>query len=74
MRCCWLLRRRNCLSYTLVTCLVALPPYSAAEITENPSEGLTAGPLSEDNVFEWEAYIMFVRDARHSAAALIVAC
>eukprot|EP01094_Clydonella_sp_ATCC50884_P018024 TRINITY_DN325_c0_g1_i5.p2 TRINITY_DN325_c0_g1~~TRINITY_DN325_c0_g1_i5.p2 ORF type:complete len:167 (+),score=29.20 TRINITY_DN325_c0_g1_i5:27-527(+) len=28
------------------------------EITQNPSEGLTAGPLSEDNFFEWEAYIM----------------
>ena len=28
------------------------------ELTVNPPEGITAGPISEDNFFEWEALIM----------------
>ncbi|KAJ1966574.1 ubiquitin conjugating enzyme Ubc7/UbcP3 [Dispira parvispora] len=28
------------------------------ELTVNPPEGITAGPVSEDNFFEWEALIM----------------
>lgn len=28
-----------------------------AELTLNPPEGIVAGPLSEDNFFEWEALI-----------------
>ncbi|KAL3899759.1 MAG: hypothetical protein SGCHY_001826 [Lobulomycetales sp.] len=28
------------------------------EITENAPEGITAGPVSEDNLFEWEAVIV----------------
>jgi len=28
------------------------------ELTTNPPEGLTAGPVEEDNLFEWEALIM----------------
>jgi ubiquitin-protein ligase len=27
------------------------------ELTVNPPEGITAGPISEDNFFEWEALI-----------------
>ena len=27
------------------------------EITQNPTEGIVAGPISEDNLFEWEAFI-----------------
>ena len=29
-----------------------------AELTLNPPEGIIAGPMSEDNFFEWEALIM----------------
>jgi len=28
------------------------------ELTVNPPEGITAGPIDEDNFFEWEALIM----------------
>eukprot|EP01121_Diplochlamys_sp_Union-15-3_P004314 TRINITY_DN1436_c0_g1_i1.p1 TRINITY_DN1436_c0_g1~~TRINITY_DN1436_c0_g1_i1.p1 ORF type:complete len:182 (-),score=24.13 TRINITY_DN1436_c0_g1_i1:26-571(-) len=28
------------------------------ELTENPPEGIVAGPITEDNFFEWEALIM----------------
>lgn len=28
-----------------------------AELTLNPPEGIVAGPISEDNFFEWEALI-----------------
>eukprot|EP01120_Amphizonella_sp_Union-15-10_P002971 TRINITY_DN1326_c0_g2_i1.p1 TRINITY_DN1326_c0_g2~~TRINITY_DN1326_c0_g2_i1.p1 ORF type:complete len:178 (-),score=27.49 TRINITY_DN1326_c0_g2_i1:120-653(-) len=28
------------------------------ELTENPPEGIVAGPVSEENFFEWEAFIM----------------
>jgi ubiquitin-protein ligase len=27
-------------------------------MTENPPEGILAGPVSEDNFFVWEAYIL----------------
>lgn len=30
------------------------------ELTLNPPEGIIAGPLDEENFFEWEAYIMYV--------------
>lgn len=32
------------------------------QLTLNPPEGILAGPISESNFFEWEAYItgMFV--------------
>lgn len=29
------------------------------EITKNPPDGVVAGPVSEDNFFEWEALIMY---------------
>ena len=29
-------------------------------MTLNPPEGIIAGPLEEDNFFEWEAYIAYV--------------
>jgi len=35
-----------------------MPVVSCAELTTKPTEGITAGPVSEDNFFEWEAYIM----------------
>lgn len=28
------------------------------QMTLNPPEGILAGPINEDNFFEWEAYIM----------------
>jgi len=28
------------------------------ELTVNPPEGITAGPVDEENIFEWEALIM----------------
>lgn len=31
--------------------------YPIAELTLNPPEGIVAGPISEDNFFEWEALI-----------------
>lgn len=31
--------------------------FSFAELTLNPPEGIVAGPISEDNFFEWEALI-----------------
>jgi hypothetical protein len=31
-----------------------------AELTLNPPEGIVAGPISEENFFEWEALITFV--------------
>lgn len=30
-----------------------------AELTLNPPEGIVAGPISEDNFFEWEALIAY---------------
>mmetsp|Transcript_27283 Transcript_27283/g.30379 ORF Transcript_27283/g.30379 Transcript_27283/m.30379 type:complete len:178 (+) Transcript_27283:22-555(+) len=27
------------------------------ELTENPPEGIIAGPITEDNFFEWEAFV-----------------
>ena len=27
------------------------------EIAQNPPEGIIAGPLTEDNMYEWEAYV-----------------
>ncbi|KAH8245215.1 hypothetical protein KR032_006461 [Drosophila birchii] len=32
-------------------------PLSFAELTLDPPEGIVAGPISEDNFFEWEALI-----------------
>ena len=29
-----------------------------SELTVNPPEGITAGPIDEENFFEWEALIM----------------
>ena len=37
-----------------------LSKLSFAELTLNPPEGIIAGPLEEDNFFEWEAYIAYV--------------
>lgn len=31
-----------------------------AELVTNPPEGIVAGPVSEDNFFEWEALITSV--------------
>lgn len=31
--------------------------FSFSELTLNPPEGIVAGPISEDNFFEWEALI-----------------
>jgi len=30
------------------------------ELTLNPPEGIIAGPVNEENFFEWEALIMYV--------------
>lgn len=30
---------------------------SVVELTLNPPEGIVAGPITEDNFFEWEALI-----------------
>ena len=32
------------------------------ELTLNPPEGIIAGPINEDNFFEWEALIMWVNE------------
>lgn len=34
--------------------------FLSVELTLNPPEGIIAGPLDEENFFEWEAYIMYV--------------
>lgn len=31
-----------------------------SELTTNPPEGILAGPVSDENFFEWEALITFV--------------
>lgn len=31
--------------------------FSVLELVTNPPEGIVAGPVSEDNFFEWEALI-----------------
>lgn len=31
-----------------------------AELTLNPPDGIVAGPISEENFFEWEALITLV--------------
>lgn len=46
-----LLLKRN-ITYRNVTSYVPL-----AELTMDPPEGIAAGPISEDNFFEWEALI-----------------
>ena len=33
---------------------------SFAELTLNPPEGIIAGPINEENFFEWEALITYV--------------
>lgn len=30
------------------------------ELTNNPPDGILAGPISDENFFEWEALITFV--------------
>ena len=30
------------------------------ELSQNPPEGIVAGPISEDNFFEWESLITLV--------------
>jgi len=32
--------------------------FHVAELTLNPPEGIIAGPVNEENFFEWEALIM----------------
>jgi ubiquitin-conjugating enzyme E2 G2 len=34
--------------------------WPSVELITKPTEGITAGPIVEDNFFEWEAYIMCV--------------
>lgn len=34
-----------------------LNPTSTLELTLNPPEGIIAGPINEENFFEWEALI-----------------
>ena len=41
-------------------CLLIL--YYFIELTLNPPEGIIAGPINEDNFFEWEALIMWVNE------------
>ena len=41
------------LSLTLIT------NFSLLELTLNPPEGIVAGPINEENFFEWEAFIMY---------------
>ena len=36
------------------------------ELTENPPEGIVAGPVDESNFFEWEAFIMSAFDYFHT--------
>eukprot|EP01112_Ceratiomyxa_fruticulosa_P004736 TRINITY_DN1527_c0_g1_i1.p1 TRINITY_DN1527_c0_g1~~TRINITY_DN1527_c0_g1_i1.p1 ORF type:complete len:175 (-),score=23.99 TRINITY_DN1527_c0_g1_i1:76-600(-) len=40
------------------------------EITTNPPEGITAGPIDENNFFEWEALIMGPQDTDYEGALL----
>lgn len=48
--------KRNCL--TLYFCSI-LQVFSSffVELTLNPPEGIIAGPINEENFFEWEALI-----------------
>ncbi len=39
------------------TTFMLLGRQSVAELTLNPPEGIIAGPISEDNFFEWECLI-----------------
>lgn len=36
-----------------------------SELTQNPPEGIVAGPKSEENFFEWEALITYVYSQAH---------
>lgn len=36
-----------------------------SELTQNPPEGIVAGPKSEENFFEWEALITYVYSQSH---------
>ena len=36
------------------------------QLSENPPEGLMAGPISDDNYFEWEAAITGEEDTLHN--------
>uniref|UniRef100_A0A7N5JYM2 Ubiquitin conjugating enzyme E2 G2 n=1 Tax=Ailuropoda melanoleuca TaxID=9646 RepID=A0A7N5JYM2_AILME len=37
-------------------------PFKVPELTLNPPEGIVAGPMNEENFFEWEALIMGPED------------
>ena len=34
--------------------------FMSTELTLNPPEGIVAGPINEENFFEWEALITYV--------------
>lgn len=41
------------------------------ELTLNPPEGIIAGPITEENYFEWEALITLVDGPRVNCTVLI---
>jgi hypothetical protein len=45
-------------------------PCTRTELTVNPPEGITVGPLDEDNFFEWEALVMYVRALSYVTCAV----
>ncbi|XP_075572634.1 ubiquitin-conjugating enzyme E2 G2 isoform X3 [Pelecanus crispus] len=47
------------LSFNLLLCFLN---FSWRELTLNPPEGIVAGPMNEENFFEWEALIMGPED------------
>ena len=43
---------------TYHSCVLIILYLIILELTLNPPEGIIAGPVNEENFFEWEAYIM----------------
>lgn len=50
----------KCRMYDFDTYTIFYGVFFSIELTLNPPEGIIAGPLDEENFFEWEAYIMYV--------------
>lgn len=48
--------------------------HELAELTLNPPEGIIAGPINEENFFEWEALITWVSLILFFQNNLIVSC
>jgi len=41
------------------------------ELSQNPPEGIIAGPVSEDNMYEWEAYISGPSDTEYEGGVFV---